>query len=558
MKRFSFLFVSLLVSIAVTAAEKFPKKVEKVRSSVLSILTYSNGVFKESGTAVFAGGNGDILASYSLMLGADSAVVIDNKGVVRPVIGIVGLDNIYDCVKLRVATDKKISYLPVSETEVHAGDELYMLSYGKKNNGTITKVKVSAVDSLYSHAYYTLDINMQERYESLPVVNAEGGLVALVQPSSMGDSCSYAIAATIYGKLATTSVTYGKGYYDGMCMHTLLPSDREAALSCMYMQAVLGDSLSYRSVIDKFIESYPSGYEGYLCSAEHHAVYCRDMDAADLEWKRAISFAMNPAEVHFNKAKVINSLLMSGDSIPHGMLSFKEALNELDKAIELDNQPLYVNYKADMLFSHGNYAAAAECYRSLASTVLRSAEVFAKASQCYGSLKDYDASIEMLDSAVAFHAASPRLSAPYMLTRAIVKMTAKKYREAVIDFNRYEEAAGGNISNANFFYMRGQAELGGKMYQQALNDFETSIYLDPENPVYYIEKGVLCYRVKLADEGIRALNKAKELAPEVADVYYLLGCLYIGKNETELARENLEKAHSLGHPDALVKLNVLK
>ena len=79
-----------------------------------------------------------------------------------------------------------------------------------------------------------------------------------------------------------------------------------------------------------------------------------------------------------------------------------------------------------------------------------------------------------------------------------------------------------------------------------------------EVAVYYIEKGVLCYRVKLADEGIRALNKAKELAPEVADVYYLLGCLYIGKNETELARENLEKAHSLGHPDALVKLNVLK
>jgi tetratricopeptide (TPR) repeat protein len=137
-------------------------------------------------------------------------------------------------------------------------------------------------------------------------------------------------------------------------------------------------------------------------------------------------------------------------------------------------------------------------------------------------------------------------------------MTAGRYRDAVLDFNRYEEANGGSIANANFYYMRGQAELGGKMYQQALNDFEMSIYLEPENPLYYIEKGVLCYRVRLVDEGIRSLEKAKELAAGAVDVYYLLGCLYAGNGENVLAKENLEKAKELGHPGAEEKLNELK
>ena len=97
-----------------------------------------------------------------------------------------------------------------------------------------------------------------------------------------------------------------------------------------------------------------------------------------------------------------------------------------------------------------------------------------------------------------------------------------------------------------------------KMYQQALNDIETAIDLAPGNVLYYLEKGMLCYRVKFTEEGIRTMQKACEIAPKAADTYYLLGRLYIQQGDKEKAKPALESAVELGHPDARAQLDDLK
>ena len=244
MRKCIVIIFALLFSATFCAAQKLPKKGDKARQSVTSILTYNDGELKGDGTAFFVGGNGDVVLSYMLALKSDSIAVIDTKGKARPALGIVGLNNLYDCVRVRVAADKKIPYLPVCHNAVPVGGELYMLSYGKKNSGEVKKVSVAAVDSFYSHAYYTLDIKMQEDYASLPLVNADGELVAIMQPMTVGDTCSYAISSTVYDKLVTTSVTYGKGRYNNMGIRTLLPDDEATALYCMFMQSVVGDRIS--------------------------------------------------------------------------------------------------------------------------------------------------------------------------------------------------------------------------------------------------------------------------------------------------------------------------
>ena len=169
---------------------------------------------------------------------------------------------------------------------------------------------------------------------------------------------------------------------------------------------------------------------------------------------------------------------------------------------------------------------------------------------CYKEVKNYDKSVEMLDSAVnCFDEAGGKASAPYILTRALVYAADGMYRNAVFDYNRYEELMGG-LLGADFYYLREQAELNAKMYQQALNDIDTAIDLAPTNIAYYVEKGLLCYRVKLSDEGIRVLQEAKELAPDVPDVHYLLGRLYMQKEENDTALPYMKKAMELGHPNA--------
>ena len=539
-------------------ADKLPKAVEKARASVASVITYRQGVMLHNGVAVFAGENGDLLSSHSLFVGADSAVVIDSKGVARTVEYIVGVNEIFDCIRIRVNADKKIKPLVASSLPVTDDETLFMLGYGVGKGGFVEQAAVERVDSVYSCAYYTLKRPMESRFLSLPVVNANGELVAMIQQAAAGDTVNcYAIGASVYGMLEGSAATFGKGYYPSMGIRTALPRSKEDALFCLYMQTIVGDSISYRNVIDDFIAAYPGSYEGYVSSAEYQAVMLGDIEAAEESWNKAMKLAGNTAEVHFSKAKSLNTILLSGDSVSHAALSFDNVLAEFDNAIAADHQSLYINGKADMLCSHGRFAAAAECYESLAATDMRSPEIFAKASMCYKEIKDYGKSVAMLDSAVAcFDEVNVRASAPYILTRALVYATDGKYRNAVFDYNRYEELMGG-LLGADFYYLREQAELNAKMYQQALNDIDTAIDLAPENIAYYIEKGLLCYRVKLSDEGIRVLLEAMAIAPGVSDVHYLLGRLHVQKGENKLALPYLEKAMELGHPDAQAVLEQL-
>ena len=85
MKRFFLFFSVLMLSAAVSAGVKLPKKVASARGSVVSVLTYTSGMLKGNGTAVFVSGGGNLIVPYSLMYGADSVVVIDSKGKARSV-----------------------------------------------------------------------------------------------------------------------------------------------------------------------------------------------------------------------------------------------------------------------------------------------------------------------------------------------------------------------------------------------------------------------------------------------------------------------------------------
>lgn len=550
--------VALLFSATIGVAQKLPKKVDKARQSVTSILTYNDGELKGDGTAFFVGGNGDVVLSYMLARKSDSIAVIDTRGKVRPVSGIVGLNNLYDCVRVRVGADKKIPYLPVSHNAVPAGAELYMLSYGKKNSGEVKRVSVAAVDSFYSHAYYTLDIKMQEAYASLPLVNADGELVAIMQPMTVGDTCGYAISSSVYDKLVTTSVTYGRGRYNDMGIRTLLPDDKDAALSCMYMQAVLGDSASYGKVVDEFINAFPESYEGYMSKAEFLALHCRDIEAADAQWENSLSLAEKPAEVYFNKAKTLFSIIYDGDTVSHNALSVDNVIAMLDKAIAADSLPVYVYYKAGRLYDAGRYDEAYGCYMSLVGADIEQDGVYANASQCQRVLKNYDAAIELMDSAVNRAMETNKDDAlPLVFARGLMKDSVGRHREAVMDYNYYEENSAVRLGGT-FYYIRSQAEVKCKMYQQALNDLERAISIAPGYALFYFEKGLLCYRLNLLDEGALALEDAKALVPDAPDVYYILGCIYSKAGNSRLAVENLQKAQSLGHPDAEAKLNELK
>lgn len=565
MRKLTLLFLLALCAGSMYA-QKLPKGVAKARKAVASILVYKDGMLLRSGTGVFAGGTGEMFSSYSLFLDADSAVTIDTDGNVRPVLRVLGADDMFDCIKLRVAHDKKVVSLPMSTVKAQEGNTLYLVSYGMKKSGVIDMLPVTKVDIVSGEPYYTFNFSMQEQYVSAPVVDGEGALVALMQHSAAGDTINgYAVAASLADKQHITSLNYNSDKFNRIKVQRALPSEQKDAITLLYLNqnsafsADENEKQSFLVLVDDYIKSYPDSYEGYMIRVNSTPVEKGFFDRAKADWERALAVSEKPDDVYYNISRTYyvaaNGFAKDTDE---GKTYLDSALVNIDRAISIKREPLYIQFKAEQLMGRGDFAAAFDCYVSLSSTTMRSADNFMQAAKCKAELNELDAAIVYLDSAVATFGTLPVAAmAPYVAERAALKHRVGRSREAVLDYNQYEQLTSGRL-NAYFYYLREQAEYDAKMFQHALNDIETAISLAPDMVLYYIEKGRLCYRVKMIDEAIAALDTAVGLAPEQQDAHYLLGRCYMVKGDKERAEAALLKAKQYGHPDAEKQLTTLK
>ncbi len=540
-------------------AAKESKEVAAARKSVVSILVYKDGTLLRSGLGTFVGDKGDILSSYSLFLDADSAVCIDPAGKIRTIERIIGADDIYDCIKVRTAWDKKIQSLTIATDAVTVDTPLYMVSYGKKKSGIVEPLTVSDVSAVSGISYYTFSNKMPENCQSAPVVDASGRLVALMQPASEMDSIqSYAVAASFADNLSTTSLTYNSAVFSRIDIARALPPTQKEALTTLYLLQgfAYGDKKEqFLRPLADYNRDYPESYEGHLMLAEYYVIADSAFDKARDEWDTALHIAPDSDDVYYNISKVyVNAVARyaKDDEAAAGLI--ESAIENIDKALSVKNEPLYIQHKAELLFVKGDYTGAYDCYVALSGTNMSSADVFAAASKCKEALGEYDEAILQMDSAITTFGSLPvEPMAPYLLNSAMLKHKAGRAREAVLDFNKYESLRKDRLT-APFYYMREQAEYDAKMFRQALDDIERAIYMEPEEPLYFIEKGRLCYRVKMVDEALVALERAVALAPGNPDVHYLMGRCYMSKGDNESAKAALLKAKEYGHPDAEARL----
>jgi tetratricopeptide (TPR) repeat protein len=156
----------------------------------------------------------------------------------------------------------------------------------------------------------------------------------------------------------------------------------------------------------------------------------------------------------------------------------------------------------------------------------------------------------MLDSCVALFS-KPYLKevAPYLLSRAQLLMEMGRSRQAVNDLNDYETVMKAQL-NSNFYYMRYRVEVDGRLFQQALNDIEQAITMTPQSDLYYSEKASLLVRVGYYDEAIETAKICIQLAPEHSDGYLFLGLAQCLKDQKAEGLKNLQKAKELGDVQA--------
>ena len=543
-----YIIINLLIVAAVAAAQ--PSWVKKATKSVFTLKTFAaDGALVASSSGFFTGEQGEAVSSFSPFRGAASAIIIDAQGKEMPVVCMLGANDTYDVAKFRVDVKKTVP-LPLAAGSAAENTTVWLLPYRETKHvpqGTIRKAE--PFKSAYT--YYTVAMDMPEGTASCPLMNEAGEVIGLMQqPYLQGDTLNYAVSALFADSLTINGLSINDPTLRSTAIKKDLPTDLGQATLTLYLAQATLDSAAYAQLTDDFIARFPNSPDGYTyraqaaASAKHFAAAANDME-------QAIKLADKKDEAHFSYSKLIYQKEIQMPDDPFEGWSLDKALEEARAAERLNpTMAVYRHQQAVILFAPKKYQEAADVYASIANSELRSPELFYEASRCKAMQQDTLGQIALLDSCVAMFS-QPYLKevAPYLMARAQVLMDAQRYRQAVGDLNEYEKLMQATV-NANFYYLRFQAEVGGRLFQQALNDINQAIRMVPEYDLYYAEKASLQVRVGLYDEAIETSKECIQIAPDHSDGYLFLGIAQCLKGQKTEGVQNLKKARELGDTQA--------
>ena len=457
-----------------------------------------------------------------------------------------GANDTYDVARFRV-DGQKTSPLTIAGGLAAEGEQVWLLPYREvKNlpNGTVTKAETFSGE----YGYYTLSLTMPSSLPSeglgdggkisppseglgeasvgAPLMNGEGLVVGLMQqPYATDGTVSYAVSARFADSLRITGLSINDPVLKSTNIKKALPDDEEQALLTVYLAGMQTDSAAYIALLDEFISQFPQSQDGYLNRAQAEAA-SQQYEQADRDIATALKVADKPDEVHYGYSRLIYqvNMLAQEPQIVNGKPVDRElpwtldkALEEAKKAYDINPLPSYLHQQAVTLMAMKRYDEAYADYEQLSSGPLRSADLFYEAARCKQLQNDTVAQMALLDSCVAtFSKPYLKEAAPYLVAVAQAKMEAGKNRDAVTLLNDYEKLMQADL-NDRFYYLRFEAEVAGRLFQQALNDITQAIQMNPTTDLYYAEKASLQVRVGLYDDAIATAKACIEVAPDHSD-----------------------------------------
>ena len=551
MKKISMISCLLFAALSTFAQ---PGWVKNASRSVFTLKTFAaDGSLIASSNGFFTGANGEAVSNFTPFKGAARAIVIDAQGKELQVAGIMGANDMYDVVKFRVNGNKTQS-LALSSSVAPVGSMAYLLPYHEVKavkSGPVRKAETFQGD----YPYYTVALSMGENQVSCPLLDESGQVIGMMQqPAVLGDSLSYAVSARFVDSLKITGLNYFDETFKLTQVKKLMPADIKEANLVLYFAGSQSDSAEYVSLIQDFIQQFPNASDGYIYRAQQETAG-GDFAAAERDMEQALKFADPKDDAHFNYARIIYNKEIYQSAQPYAGWSLDKALQQIQSAISIKSLPTYRQLEGDIRFAKQQYDEAYEIYNSLLSTNLRSAELFFAAARCKEMQKDTTAMLALMDSTINMFS-RPYLKdvAPYLWARAEARRNAGRYRDAINDMNEYETLMTATV-NDNFYYIRHQVEILGRLYQQALNDINRAIQMNPNEVLYYAEKASLEIRVGLYDQAISTAQECIAIDAENSDGYLFLGLAQCLKGQKADGIKNLQKAKELGdsQADALIE-----
>lgn len=541
---FTCLFFYLFTFLPLSAQPSWVKKASK---SVFTLKTFkADGSLLQSGNGFFVSETGEAVSNFAPFRGAARAVVFDAGGKEYEVDYMLGANETYDVAKFHVVA-KKVQPLAIATSRMSLGSQVWLLPYREVKqvqSGVVRKTETFNEE----YDYYTVAMTMPEGCVGAPLLSDAGEVVGLMQQPMAGDTVSYAVSARFADSLRIGGLSLNDPALRSTTIRKALPDEESQALLTLYVAASSLDSLSYVRMLDDFIAKFPQSQEGYVYRAQQAAGALRLADA-DRDMAEALKVAAKPDQVHYSYSRMVYQTAVLQPQAA-GEWTLDKALSEAEAAWQQNPLAIYSQQKGYVLFAQKKYDEAYSAYEQVFDSLMLQPDLYYEAARCKELVGDTASQLQLLDKVVGtFSKPYLKEAAPYLLVRAQANLEAKNYRKAVTDLNDYESLMKTQV-NDRFYYIRYQAEIGGRLFQQALNDINQAISMQPDGVLYYAERASLQIRVGYYDDAMDSARECLRLAPDNSDGYLFLGLSQCLKGNKVEGVANLQKAKELGDPQA--------
>ncbi len=539
------LAISLVFGVS-TSLFAQPAAVKKAADAAFTLTTFkADGSILATSNGVCISTDGIAVSPWKPFIGADKAVIVDSKGQKHDVECLLGANEIYDIAKFQVSG--KTAAAPLATT-VSAGDEVWLTPILKSGNAE--KANVTSVEKFMDkYNYAILSSSATDKMNGVPVFDKKGQVIGLYNKS--GDSQS------------STDANYAKDFVlKGLSQNdvTLRQSDIRIGLPNTLEEAVVALMLSsekpaniHEAIVNEFITKFPQSNDGYYALANIQ-IAKGEVANADKTMQTAIGKVTAKDEAHYNYARLIyrNALIQEfAEKTKSVGWTLDKALDEIKKAETTKANDAYRHLQAQIIYAKGDYAKAYTEFEALTKTKFNNPELYLEMAQSRQHLGANDQEIlDLLNKSIEL-CDTPYVStsAPYFFTRGQQLEKMGEYRKAVQDYYTYEYFNQGRLGAA-FYYMREQCEVKGRMWQQALQDILIASQLDPKEALYPTEAGSLLLRLNKVDAAISAAQQAIQLDASQPDAHLILGIAQCESKQKEEGLKNIQKAKELGNTQA--------
>lgn len=529
--------------------------------AMLKLITYNaEGKQLSTGTAFFVGNNTQVATSYSALKDAYKVEVIDFKGNKYPLHRILGANATTDLVLFSInEAPKKGYFFNISATTSHKGANLQMWQYSTNKKAVSTTVSVERAEPFDSYTYYYTNAANNDANFACPLTDDEGNIVAILQKNVAKDATgACAIDARFFNDMKIKVTDAFNTDLASLHLPKALPTNQHDALSFLYIYPQ-ADSTLFVTACQDYIQSYPSMPDGYVVRANflaNKAQYAQ----AQTDYNTALqctatckdSTAMTAADIHYALSNQIyrNITAQGKDTLQaFKQWTLTEAIVEVDKAYAATPSPLYLVHKGKCYYAKRQYKEAYENFaRACEDKAFASCETYFWAARTLElSQGDNQQVIALLDSCIALIPEKAGAQfAQFYIERSQRLLRAQKYREAVKDYNTYEQLVGPRNLNERFYYLRAQAEEHAHMYQQALDDYNSAITQSKQPEFYQVEKAAFLLNIGEFAAAADAAEKVLKVMPQNSDCYKIMGIAHGELKHKALAVKYLQKAQELG------------